>query len=162
MAPLEILLCAPLSAGVKNQAATRSIWCVDEPVTVQAKGATLTLHPPQQPGLVLTYFLDYGPLSPIIRQVHTQNLLPSTFANDLASCRTFVLEEEAAELRRQGLGLHLKPMDLLVFGSRGPIENCLRFGNEPARHKVLDMVGDLSLLGSDLCGHLVAFRSGIH
>jgi UDP-3-O-acyl-N-acetylglucosamine deacetylase len=40
------------------------------------------------------------------------------------------------------------------------MENTLRFGNEPARHKVLDILGDLSLLGHDLCGHLVAYRSG--
>ncbi len=50
--------------------------------------------------------------------------------------------------------------DLLVFGPCGPIDNRLRFANEPARHKVLDMVGDLSLLGVDLCGHVVAYRSG--
>jgi UDP-3-O-acyl-N-acetylglucosamine deacetylase len=63
-------------------------------------------------------------------------------------------------MRQQGLGTHLTAADLLVFGPRGPIDNALRFGNEPARHKVLDMVGDLSLLGADLCGHVVAYRSG--
>ncbi len=42
----------------------------------------------------------------------------------------------------------------------GPIDNRLRFANEPARHKVLDLVGDLSLLGADLYGHVVAYRSG--
>ena len=50
--------------------------------------------------------------------------------------------------------------DLLVFGPKGPIENTLRFADEPARHKVLDIVGDLSLLGQDLRGHVVAYRSG--
>jgi UDP-3-O-acyl-N-acetylglucosamine deacetylase len=49
---------------------------------------------------------------------------------------------------------------VLVFGPRGPIDNRLRFADEPARHKVLDLVGDLSLCGFDLTGHVVAYRSG--
>ena len=79
---------------------------------------------------------------------------------EVAGCRTFLLEAEAVEFRRQGLGARLTPADLLVFGPRGPIGNRLRFANEPARHKVLDVLGDLSLFGADLCGHVVAYRSG--
>ena len=78
----------------------------------------------------------------------------------MAACRTFILEEEAAELRRQGIGAHAAVTDLLVFGPGGPIGNRLRYANEPARHKILDLVGDLSLLGHELTGHLVAYRSG--
>ena len=63
-------------------------------------------------------------------------------------------------MKRQGVGRRTKVSDLLVFGPRGPIENRLRFADEPARHKLLDVVGDLSLLGHDLCGHVVAYRSG--
>ena len=47
-----------------------------------------------------------------------------------------------------------------MFGPRGPIDNRLRFADEPARHKVLDLIGDLSLCGFDLAGHVVAYRSG--
>jgi UDP-3-O-acyl-N-acetylglucosamine deacetylase len=98
--------------------------------------------------------------SPIGRQLHTQGITPATFASDLASCRTFILESEVAELRRQGLGSRTTAADLLVFGRYGPIDNRLRYANEPARHKVLDLVGDLALLGADLSGHVVAYRSG--
>ena len=63
-------------------------------------------------------------------------------------------------LRQQGLGRRTRVSDLLVFGPRGPIDNVLRFADEPARHKVLDILGDLSLIGHDLCGHVVAYRSG--
>src|SRR5207253_5449376 len=90
----------------------------------------------------------------------SQVVTPESFANDLAGCRTFILESEAAELRRQGLGARTTAADLLVFGPHGPIDNRLRYGNEPARHKVLDLIGDLSLLGQDLRGHIVAYRSG--
>jgi UDP-3-O-acyl N-acetylglucosamine deacetylase len=147
-------------AGVTLQPARRTIWCVDNPVVVAEAGATLTLHPTSEEGLVITYLLDYGVGSPIGRQSHTEQITPERFANELAGCRTFILESEVSELRRQGLGTRTTMADLLVFGERGPIDNRLRYANEPARHKVLDVVGDLSLLNYDLCGHLVAYRSG--
>jgi UDP-3-O-acyl N-acetylglucosamine deacetylase len=151
------VLCA---AGAVVQPCPRYGYAVTEPVVVAAGGATLALHPADDSGLTLSYFLDYGLTSPIGRQVHTQALTPGTFISDLAPCRTFLLLREAEELLRQGLGSRTTTGDLLVFGPSGPIDNRLRFGNEPARHKVLDMVGDLALFGADLCGHVVAYRSG--
>ena len=136
------------------------MFAVDETVAVSAGGATLALHPPAAGGLTISYFLDYGLQSPIGRQVHTETITPASFANELCMCRTFILESEADELRRQGLGSRTTLADLLVFGPRGPIDNRQRFANEPARHKVLDLVGDLALLGADLCGHVTAYRSG--
>jgi UDP-3-O-acyl N-acetylglucosamine deacetylase len=161
-----------LEAGICRQGTPRPIFGVERSVVLSAGGATLALHPPlpalfaaasgisSDHELYLSYFLDYGPRSPIARQVHTQVVAPGLFAQELASCRTFILEEEAAELRRQGLGTRTTAADLVVFGPRGPVDNTLRYANEPARHKVLDLVGDLSLLGADLCGHVVAYRSG--
>jgi UDP-3-O-acyl N-acetylglucosamine deacetylase len=146
-------------AGTVFQDAGRIVWCVDRSIVVSSGGATLALHPGEK-DLQISYFLDYGPDSPIARQTHSQLINPGEFSANVASCRTFLLEEEAAELRRQGLGARTTTADLLVFGPRGPINNRLRFANEPARHKVLDLVGDLSLLGQDLVGHVVAFRSG--
>jgi UDP-3-O-acyl N-acetylglucosamine deacetylase len=146
-------------AGVVLQPARRPVWSVSQSVVVAHQGATLALHPSREE-LRISYLLDYGMSSPLSRQVHTQVITPEDFANDLASCRTFLLEEEAVELRRQGFGARTTPSDLLVFGRRGPIANRLRFANEPARHKVLDLVGDLSLLGVDLRGRVVAYRSG--
>jgi UDP-3-O-acyl N-acetylglucosamine deacetylase len=149
-------------AGFVVQPARRSVWQVEEAVTVRAGGATLTLYPPadDRPALTLTYFLDYGPGAPIGRQIETCELTPGLFMQHLAPARTFLLEAEAAELRRQGLGARTTAADLLVYGPHGPIDNVQRWANEPARHKVLDMVGDLSLVGADLCGHVIAYRSG--
>lgn len=165
---------ALLDAGICRQGTRRPIFGVERSLVLTAGGATLALHPPlpnlfsgqtepsiaPQHELYLSYFLDYGLTSPIARQIHTQAITPGSFAQYLASSRTFILVEEAAELRRQGLGTRTSMADLLVFGPRGPVDNTLRFANEPARHKVLDLVGDLSLLGADLCGHVVAYRSG--
>ena len=166
---------ALLDAGICRQGARCPIYGVEQSIVLTARGATLALHPPipslfytenasaasraapvgparlagptSGHELYLSYFLDYGLTSPIARQLHTQALTPGSFAQELASCRTFILEEEAAELRRLGLGTRTSTADLLVFGPRGPLDNTLRYANEPARHKVLDLVGDLSLLG---------------
>ena len=65
-------------------------------------------------------------------------------------------------LRAAGIGNRATPADVLIFGRDGVMGNTLRFNDECARHKVLDMVGDLSLLGMDLHGFVVAHRSGHH
>jgi UDP-3-O-acyl N-acetylglucosamine deacetylase len=149
--------------GAELQSARRPIYAADEPVLVSQNGATVGLHPPDGRGdtrLTASYILDYGPRADIPRQNTTTAVSPDTFARELAPCRTFLLETEVAALRKQGVGRHLTPADLLVFGKRGPIQNAVRFADEPARHKVLDLIGDLALCGFDLAGHLVAYRSG--
>jgi UDP-3-O-[3-hydroxymyristoyl] N-acetylglucosamine deacetylase len=148
------------AAGTVLQPARRSIWAVEQTVLVTGKGATLAIHPPDSDELRISYLLDYGLTSPIVRQSHTAVVTPESFANELASCRTFLLEHEAHELRRHGIGSNTLVSDLLVFGPRGPIDNRLRCANEPARHKILDLVGDLALFGHDIRGHVVAYRSG--
>jgi len=147
-------------AGAVLQPARRPICHVEAPVVVTQNGATLALHPVAEDELKISYALDYGLNSPIDRQLYTQAVTPQNFLNEVACSRTFILESEAEELKRQGLGARTSAADLLVFGRRGPIDNRLRFANEPARHKVLDIIGDLSLFGRDLRGHLVAYRSG--
>jgi len=147
-------------AGVVVQSATRPIYRVARSVVVRSGRASLACHPGEDDALTLSYFLDYGYPSPLGRQVHTEVLTPGNFIRGLAPCRTFLLEQEVAELVKQGLGSRTTPADLLVFGAHGPIDNRVRFANEPARHKVLDMVGDLALLGVDLVGHVVGCRSG--
>jgi UDP-3-O-[3-hydroxymyristoyl] N-acetylglucosamine deacetylase len=151
---------AIVAAGVVLQKASRPIWTVTEPVILRQGSATLSFHPEAGEELRLTYRLDYGPHAPIAPQEHTETLTPDRFRHEIASCRTFLLEEEAHELQRQGIGRHLTAAELLVFGSRGPIDNKLRRPNEPARHKVLDLIGDLALTGMSLAGRFVCYRSG--
>ena len=154
---------AVLAAGYALLPSKRSIWAVREPIMVQQGGATVAVHPSPADvadQLLATYMLDYGHDSDIPRQSHTMVVSPDTFAREVADCRTFVLEREALTLRSVGVGRHLTARDLLVFGSNGLIDNKLRHANEPARHKVLDLIGDLSLCGVDIVGHVVAYRSG--
>lgn len=151
---------ALLGAGVVTLPERRAVWAAEQTVVVHGADATLALHPPTRDELRISYLLDYGLRSPIGWQICTVEITPTAFAREIAGCRTFLLEEEALALRAQGLGSRTQVSDLLVFGPRGPIENRQRFGNEPARHKILDILGDLALLGHDLCGHVVAYRSG--
>ena len=78
----------------------------------------------------------------------------------MGPARTYSLSEEAKALQEQGLCSHLSPADVLVVGDDGPIDNAWRFENEPVRHKVLDLIGDLMLVGGPIYGHFVASRSG--
>jgi len=149
-----------LNGGVALQHSAKPTFVVREPVTVSHGGATLTIYPRSGEDLVVSYLLDFGPGSPIMPQSHTEIITPDRFRQNVSKCRTFVLEHEAEELKRRGVGRHLSNSEVLVFGPRGLIDNRLRFPDEPARHKILDIVGDLALSGLELVGHVVAYRSG--
>ncbi len=148
------------AVGTLPQRARRTIWTVREPLSVHAGSASITFQPAERDELRVSYLLDYGPGSPIEKQRHSLLITPETYFRDLAPCRTFLLENEAYELHRAGVGLHLTPADLLVFGKKGIIDNVPRFPNEPARHKILDILGDFALFGRDIRGHIIACRSG--
>ncbi len=147
-------------AGVVLQSARRPVWAPREPVVVAQNGATIALHPLPAGETRATYLLDYGAGASIPRQSFTMTVTPEAFARDVADSRTFLLEHESHALRRAGIGRHLTPAELLVFGTNGVIGNRVRYADEPARHKVLDIVGDLALCGFDIAGHVVAYRSG--
>jgi UDP-3-O-acyl-N-acetylglucosamine deacetylase len=117
-------------------------------------------EPAHHDGLELNYELDYGCENAIGRQSCHLRIAPDTFCEQLAPARTFLLKQEADWLRTQGLGSRVTHRDLLVFDANGPIDNPLRFENECVRHKALDVVGDLALLGQDVIGRVTAFRSG--
>jgi UDP-3-O-acyl-N-acetylglucosamine deacetylase len=106
------------------------------------------------------FHLDYPNSAAIGRQIARASLTPDVFRREVAPCRTFLLDSEAEQLRNHGLGKRVTPRDLLVFDEAGPIDNKLRFPNECARHKALDVLGDLALAGARLAGRFIASRSG--
>jgi UDP-3-O-acyl-N-acetylglucosamine deacetylase len=108
----------------------------------------------------LEYRLDYGPKHPIAAATATFSLGEGDYLKSIAPARTFVTQEEAQQLQSRGLARHVSYRDLLVFGDAGPIDNTLRFADECARHKLLDLIGDLALCGHSIVGRIVAFRSG--
>lgn len=153
---------ALLGAGIVEQpGGTREVLVIDRPVTVRDGEAILTAYPGADADrLVLAYHLDYGADSPIERQSQFVDVTPDSFRRELAPSRTFLLDSEAAALRAAGIGSRTSERDLLIFGPSGVIGNELRYRDEPVRHKILDLLGDLALTGVDLAGHVVAHRSG--
>ncbi len=150
------------AAGAVEQDRDRPALALDRSFVVREGDAVLAAHPGAGDGLTLSYHLDYGPSSPIAAQSFLVTTTPETFRDRIAASRTFLLEEEARTLRSMGIGLRATEADVLLFGPDGVVGNSLRFADECARHKVLDMVGDLALLGMDLHGFVVAHRSGHH
>ncbi len=150
---------ALVSAGIVEQQAERRVIKVTEPIHVARGESEIAALPCGEPGLHIIYELDYGP-GPIGRQVLAIDLTPETFTNSLAASRTFVTDAEAEQLRQAGLGTHLGYQDILVFGPDGPVENPVRWPDECVRHKILDLIGDLTLAGRPLQARVYARRSG--
>ena len=152
---------ALLEASIVEQTAVRDVLIIDRAITVRDGEAILTAHPGvADDRLVLSYQLDYGADSPIPRQSQFVDVTPESFRSELAPSRTFLLEREAEALRQAGIGSRTSERDLLIFGPSGVIGNELRYRDECVRHKILDLLGDLALVGMDLAGHVVAHRSG--
>ena len=107
----------------------------------------------------VSYTLSYA--APCIgTQFFSTIIDESIFEKEIAPARTFCLEAEAKELLKRGLGKGANYDNTLVIGADGPINNRFRFPDEPVRHKILDLVGDLAILGSRIEGHVVAIKSG--
>ena len=83
-----------------------------------------------------------------------------TFVEEIAPARTFGFLKEVEMLRQRGLALGGSLDNAIVLGETGVLNNTLRFEDEFVRHKILDVIGDLSLVGHPVIGHLVAHRGG--
>jgi UDP-3-O-[3-hydroxymyristoyl] N-acetylglucosamine deacetylase len=142
------------------QPASRDTLVITDTLRVGDEKCWVEASPEPYGTLSLQYELDYGVQGSIGRQALAVCLTPSTFRAELATARTFILQEEAEWLRQQGLGQRVTCQDLLVFDQHGPIDNPLRFADECVRHKTLDLVGDLALAGCDIQGRIRAYRSG--
>jgi len=147
------------AAGIEDLAAPAEPLVVEETIRLGDEDAWIEASPPRHAGLSVEYELDYGP-GPIGRQTLAIQVTPERYRLELAAARTFITEAEAERLRGAGLGLQVTPRDLLVFGADGPVGNRLRWADECVRHKVLDLVGDLALVGRPLHAHVRARRSG--
>lgn len=106
------------------------------------------------------YQLSFDDQTPIAPQAYGVELTPGRFIREIATARTFVTEEQADQIRSTGMASHVTNQDLLVIGYGGPIDNQFRYTNECARHKTLDLIGDLALSGIEAIGRFTSFRGG--
>jgi UDP-3-O-[3-hydroxymyristoyl] N-acetylglucosamine deacetylase/3-hydroxyacyl-[acyl-carrier-protein] dehydratase len=150
------------AAGIAEQDAPRRTFRLSETVSVTEGDASITAIPADSPGgMRVMYDLDYGPnATRIPHQAWSFDPDRDDYAREIAPARTFSLREEAEALWQAGLCRHLTPRDVLVIGDDGPIQNEYRFPEEPVRHKVLDAIGDLALVGTVVECQVIANRSG--
>lgn len=148
--------------GTTEQKAPRNTYSIKEPIYLRENGAAL-LALPGEGALSVDYNLDFpggvGMLSES-RQTVGYKLDSDSFEREIAQARTFVFEHEVEHLQQAGLGKGANYQNTLVLGPNGVKENNLRCDDELPRHKILDLIGDLSICGVDLDAHIVATRSG--
>lgn len=114
---------------------------------------------PDGPGLTITYEIDFP--HPIVgRQVLTVGIRPEEYATGIAPARTFGFTREVEQLRARGLARGGSLQNAVVLDDKGILSGPLRFRDEFVRHKILDLVGDLALLGGALSGHVYARKAG--
>src|SRR5215831_14917826 len=107
----------------------------------------------------VTYSIAFD--HPLLRhQSRTIRLNEETFVDEIAPARTFGFLKEVEWMRQQGLALGGSLENAIVIGDTGILNNSLRFDDEFVRHKILDVIGDMALIGHPLIGHLVAHRGG--
>jgi UDP-3-O-[3-hydroxymyristoyl] N-acetylglucosamine deacetylase/3-hydroxyacyl-[acyl-carrier-protein] dehydratase len=147
-------------AGIAEQQVKRKEYVISEPISIIAGDASIYALPYVDDGLNITYDLDYGGHTGVGRQIYSCRLTPESFEKNLAPARTFLLEAEAKQFQARGIGTHIGPRDILVINSDGPIKNSFRFPNECVRHKIVDLIGDLALVGRPIKGRVVAYKSG--
>jgi UDP-3-O-[3-hydroxymyristoyl] N-acetylglucosamine deacetylase/3-hydroxyacyl-[acyl-carrier-protein] dehydratase len=150
-----------VEVGIVEQDAPRRVFRITEPLIVEEEDAMLAALPSQDDDLRVIYDLDYGANSHRIkRQIQTFTSRNGDFQHDLSRARTYSLKEEAQALWDRGMCRHLTPKDVLVIGEDGPIDNEYRYTDEPVRHKIVDLLGDLYLVGCHVNGRFVAYKSG--
>jgi len=144
-------------AGIVEQDAPKKRLKIDEAIWCKGDDSFLAAFPDED--FKISYTLYYKNAS-LGTQFFSIALNDKNFELEIAPARTFCLEEEALQLLKMGLGKGANYENTLVIGKDGPIKNMFRFSDEPVRHKILDLIGDLQVLGVPIQGHIVAIKSG--
>ena len=144
-------------AGIRTLNVARKYLKVTRPVTVARGDKQIALYPADQFKVSYTISFDH----PLLRhQTRTMTLNEETFMEEIAPARTFTFLKEVEMLRQNGLALGGSLDNAIVIGDTGVLNSSLRFEDEFVRHKILDLVGDLALLGHPVMAHAVVHRGG--
>jgi UDP-3-O-[3-hydroxymyristoyl] N-acetylglucosamine deacetylase len=144
-------------AGTKVQALARKYLKIVRPIAISRGDKRIALYPSDH--FKVTYSVSYD--HPLLRhQSKTIRITEDTFIEEIAPARTFTFLKDVEMLRQNGLALGGSLDNAIVLGETGVLNNALRFEDEFVRHKILDAVGDLALVGLPVIGHLVAHRAG--
>lgn len=145
-------------AGVQTSRRLRRYMKITKPISVEKNGKRVSILPSDRFQLRCHNFFDH----PLVGdQVLEMEVTPDTYAAEIAPARTFGFEYELEQMRDQGL-IRGATLDNAVCFTRTGVANAggLRFRDECCRHKALDLIGDLALLGRPLLGTVVAEKAG--
>jgi UDP-3-O-[3-hydroxymyristoyl] N-acetylglucosamine deacetylase len=144
-------------AGVKTLGAPRQYLKVLRPISLTRDDKRIAVYPSDH--CKVTYSISFD--HPLLRhQSRTLTITEEAFIDEVAPARTFGFLKEVEMLRRQGLALGGSLENAVVVGDTGVLNNALRFEDEFVRHKILDLLGDMALVGHPIIGHMVAHRGG--
>jgi UDP-3-O-[3-hydroxymyristoyl] N-acetylglucosamine deacetylase len=145
-------------AGIRQYRRKRRFLRIRRPVMVEDKGKRISILPDDT--FRLTCEIDF-PHPLVGKQSLEMEVTPENYARQLAPARTFGFEYELGQMRNMGL-IRGASLENAVCFDRERVVNPegLRFPDEPCRHKALDLIGDLALLGRPLLGHVIAERAG--
>jgi len=143
-------------AGIKELSAPRQTIQILRQIQVQHGDKRIAFYPNDHLKISYTIGFDH----PMLRhQQKTVELDEKTFVDEIAPARTFGFLKEVEMLRQRGLALGGSLENAIILGETGVL-NPLRFEDEFVRHKILDVIGDLALVGYPIVGHLVVHRGG--
>lgn len=146
-------------AGIIEQNAEIPIVKLQRPVHYSDGDIHLVALP--YDGYRISYTLNYPNCNLLKAQYHSIMVTESNFKKELAPCRTFSLEKEVAWLMDKGLIKGASLDNAVVIKDDAVLsKNGLFFPDEMVRHKILDMIGDLSLVGFNFHAHIIALKSG--
>ncbi len=144
-------------SGLIEQDVLSQKLVIERPVWCGKRDSFLAVFP--HSSLRISYFLSY-PEPSIGDQFLSFEISEEVFRREIAPARTFCVKKEALLLLALGYGKGANHNNTLIMGKKGPFKNALRFPDEHVRHKMLDLMGDLSLTGMPIEGHVVAVKSG--
>ncbi len=128
-----------------------------QPFRVQAGDASIAVEPADD--CRITYIIEYD--HPVLRRQEIDlSISTDVFIKEIAPARTFGFLKDVPAMRSQGLALGGSLENAIVLDEHKVINGPLRFPDEFVRHKVLDFLGDLSLLGCSVSGHFKAYKAG--
>lgn len=144
-------------AGVRRQMVPRKFLKVVRPIARSRGDKRIALYPSDH--FKVTYSISFD--HPMLRhQSRTLRMTEDVFVDQIAPARTFGFLKEVELLRQRGLAQGGSLDNAIVLGETGVLNRSLRFEDEFVRHKILDVIGDLALVGYPIIGHLVAHRGG--
>ena len=150
------------TVGIRTLKSQIESISINKPIRIEDGGSSITIEPADSPSYA--YTLDYSspslPAPPIPSATVVWNGDSHDYISRIAPARTFCLQHEADALSAAGMFDHLSTEDMLVIGDTGPINNAYRCDHECAMHKLLDLIGDLSLVGRPLRAKVTAIKSG--